>query len=62
MVRVDDHASLHLNKVEWIVQKSHIGKYDISSSAQRFSAKIYPNPAFDKLNILIESEGEKISV
>lgn len=59
MVRVDDHASLHLNKVEWIVQKSHIGKYDISSSAQRFSAKIYPNPAFDKLNILIESEGEK---
>lgn len=59
-VRSDSHPVEHIFYVEWTITQSDIGVIDISSEANRFSVKIYPNPVEETVNILFDSELERI--
>jgi hypothetical protein len=51
MLRVDNHSSIHLSSVTWIINKSITGINRISSSSSETEIRIYPNPAEDHINI-----------
>lgn len=56
LLRVDNHASVHVGTITWTINKT-LSTYDISSSQRNFV--IYPNPAKAKLFIKDENKGLK---
>jgi len=56
LLRVDNHATLHVGTISWTVNKS-LSSVDVSSNQRNFS--IYPNPAKSQIFIKDESRSLK---
>ncbi|MFD0861308.1 M64 family metallopeptidase [Sungkyunkwania multivorans] len=56
LLRVDNHATLHFTTVNWTIEYGTLGIEDITASEHTYELQLYPNPANDLLNILVESE------
>lgn len=54
MLRVDNHASLHVSLVSWTINKTTSG-IRIKDAEDRIICAVYPNPASDLLHVYIES-------
>lgn len=55
MLRVDNHASLHVSLVSWTINKTTSG-IRIKDAEDRIICAVYPNPASDLLHVKISSE------
>lgn len=54
LLRVDNHASLHLNTVNWTISKIFTG-VALSSSANQMQVQLFPNPAENRLNVSLRT-------
>lgn len=55
LLRVDDHATLHISQVNWTIKKT-TGGIRIRDDAAEIRCTLFPNPAGEILNISIASE------
>jgi len=55
LIRVDNHATKHYSLVSWKITKTAT-VVQLISSDNRISYSVFPNPASDFLNILVETE------
>ena len=55
LLRVDDHATLHISQVSWTIEKT-TGGIRINDAAGRINCVVYPNPASDQLQVESGSE------
>jgi hypothetical protein len=53
MLRVDNHSEIHLNKIDWTINKN-VGI--ISSEIHNITYSIFPNPTNEIINYAVESE------
>jgi len=55
LLRVDNHAALHINQVSWTINKTTTG-IQVKDDAGKISCAVYPNPANDRLHFSIGTE------
>ena len=55
LLRVDNHATIHFSLVTWIINKTTTG-IELSSSKNKVSCSLYPNPSSKAVNISIDME------
>lgn len=58
MLRVDNHASLHVSLVSWTINKTTSG-IRVKDKTAEITCDLYPNPANDQLKIAVESKNGK---
>jgi hypothetical protein len=51
LLRVDNHASIHISSVTWSILKTITGIKKITSSSSEINIDLYPNPASEYINI-----------
>jgi hypothetical protein len=51
LLRVDNHATLHISTVTWTINKSLTGIKDITGTSSEMAIEMYPNPAAGYINI-----------
>lgn len=49
-LKVDDHQTVHLNTINWVIDKSSLG-VDLNSIENRISYSMYPNPTTNSFKI-----------
>jgi hypothetical protein len=54
-LRVDNHETLHIYTVTWNIDNTTLGIHDITSEANNFDIKVFPNPVSDIINFSFES-------
>jgi hypothetical protein len=63
LLRVDNHASIHISSVTWSINKEVTGIKDITSTSSEIIIDLYPNPTSDFINIkLLGDTGGKINL
>lgn len=55
LLRINNHETIHVNTVSWIINKNTLGINDVSGEVNSFSISLYPNPTNTVLNIKYES-------
>jgi hypothetical protein len=56
LLKVDNHTSIHLSSVNWLINKDVTGIKDITSTSSQFIVDIYPNPVSEVINIRIQGD------
>jgi hypothetical protein len=56
LLRVDNHASIHISTVTWTIIKDLTGIKDFTSSSSEISIDLYPNPVSDVLNVRLNGQ------
>jgi hypothetical protein len=63
LLRVDNHATIHISSVTWTIIKNITGIKDITGSSSEIIFDLYPNPASDLINISLQGDkGEKVKL
>lgn len=61
LLRVNNHATLHISQVSWTINKTTTG-IQVKDAAGRISCAVYPNPAGERLQFSVGSEsGSRVS-
>jgi len=55
LLRVDDHATVHISTVTWTINKSNLGIHT-SATNSKIAYTIYPNPSQDFINVAFDLE------
>lgn len=58
-LKVDNHESLHINTVTWTINYSTLGVQGITSTENRLSISMYPNPANSVINFKFENSNSQ---
>lgn len=63
LIRVNNHSTIHFSTVTWTINKTFTG-IQLTSSDNKITYSIFPNPSSNILNISVESDkhGGKISI
>lgn len=56
MLRIDDHATIHINTVSWRITNSTLRINSIDSESNTYNISLFPNPSTDRLNLKFESK------
>lgn len=63
LIRVDNHANIHVSTVSWTINKAPGTGIKVSTTQNRISCSMYPNPAGDMLHVNAELEHkDKVSL
>lgn len=61
LLRVNNHATLHISQVSWTIDKTTTG-IQVKDAAGQISCAVYPNPAGERLHFAVGSEsGGRVS-
>jgi len=55
LLKVDNHTSIHVSTVSWIINNSALGVKDITSESNEITISLYPNPSNDFINVKVDS-------
>ena len=54
LLKVDNHTSIHVSTVSWIINNSALGVKDITSESNEITISLYPNPSNDFINVKVD--------
>ena len=54
LLKVDNHTSIHVSTVSWIINNSALGIKDITSESNEITISLYPNPSNDFINVKVD--------
>ena len=55
LLKVDNHTTIHVSTVSWIINNSALGIKDITSESNEITISLYPNPSNDFINVKVDS-------